>query len=119
MTPNEKGILEFVLADANLRAGDALRAQIPRARVVDGVPRMPTYLHLEVSSAARSADCPDGKVPVDVVVESPSGQVTGFIVVWTAAGYLSTIEHAWVAETMPEEFPSSDKLRRGNPNGAA
>lgn len=117
LTTLERGILEFMLADPTLPAGDALRAQIPYARVVDGIPPLPTYIHLAVSSAARPADYPDGKVPADAVVESPSGEVTGFILVWTAAGYLSTIEHAWVTDEMPEEFPPPDRLRRWDPRG--
>lgn len=104
-----------MLADPALPAGDALRAQIPHVRVVDGTPPMPTYLHLGVTPGAPPADCPDGKVPVDAVVESPSGETTGFILVWTEGGYLSTIEHAWVTDEMPDEFPSPERLRLWDP----
>jgi hypothetical protein len=72
---------------------------------------MPTYLHLAVMPGVPPADCPDGKVPVDAVVVSRSGETTGFILVWTEGGYLSTIEHAWVTDEMPEEFPSPERLR--------
>jgi hypothetical protein len=112
LTLLERGILDFMLADPALPAGDALRAQIPHLRVVDGTPSMPTYLHLGVTPSAPRADCPDGKVPVDAVVLSPSGEATGFILVWTSGGYISTIEHAWVTDEMPEEFPPPARLRR-------
>ncbi len=115
LTALERGILDFMLADPALPAGDALRAQIPHVRVVDGTPPMPTYLHLGVTPGAPPADCPDGKVPVDAVVESPSGETTGFILVWTEGGYLSTIEHAWVTDEMPDEFPSPERLRLWDP----
>jgi hypothetical protein len=115
LTALERGILEFVLADPSLPAGDALRAQIPHLRVVDGIPPMPTYLHLGVATGAPRADCPDGKIPVDVVVESAAGEVTGFIMVWTKGGYLSTIEHPWVTDEMPLEFPPPESLRRWDP----
>jgi hypothetical protein len=118
LTPLERGILEFVLADPDLLAGNALRAQIPHATVVDGIPRLPTYLHLAVSPAVRTADCPDGRIPADAVIESPSGEVSGFILVWTSGGYLSTIEHAWVTDKMPDRFPSPDRLRRRDTKGA-
>lgn len=112
LTLIERGILDFMLDDPALPAGDALRAQIPFLRAVDGTPAMPTYLHLGVTPGVPPADCPDGRVPVDAVVASPSGETTGFILVWTAGGYLSTIEHAWVTDEMPLAFPSPDRLRR-------
>jgi hypothetical protein len=115
LTPLERGTLEFILDDPALAAGDALRAQIPFVRVVDGTPPLPTYLHLVVTPGVAPADCPDGKVPVDAVVESPSGETTGFILVWAEGGYLSTIEHAWVTDDMPAEFPPVDRLRCWNP----
>ena len=58
---------------------------------------------------------PDGKFPVDVVVQSSSGETTGFILVWTDGGYLSTIEHSWVTDQMPDEFPSPEDLRLWDP----
>ena len=115
LTTSERGILEFMLEDPDLPCGDALRAQILAARVVDGIPPMPTYLHLAVSSDAPRADCPDGVVPVHAVVESPTGDSTGFIMVWMKDGYLSTIEHPWVTDDMPEEFPPPESLRRWDP----
>jgi hypothetical protein len=115
LTALERDILEFVLSDPNLPCGDALRAQIPYARVVDGMPAMPTYLHLAIKPEAAPADCPDGRVPVDVVVEAEPGETTGFMLVWTDAGYLSTLEHAWVADEMPTEFPRAEWLRLWDP----
>jgi len=112
LTALERGVLEFVLDGLTLACGDVLRAQIPYARVVDGQPTLPTYLHLAVTSRIPPADCPDGKVPVEVVVESRPGDVTGFILVWARAGYLSAVEHAWVTAEMPAEFPRPEWLRR-------
>jgi len=40
------------------------------------------------------------------------GDVTGFILVWARAGYLSAVEHAWVTDEMPAEFPRPEWLRR-------
>jgi hypothetical protein len=115
LTTAERGVLAFMLADPSLPAGDALRAQIPYVRVVDGVPSMPTYLHLAVTPGSPAADCADGTLPVDAVVESPSGMSTGTILVWTEGGYLSTIEFAWLTDEMPKEFPSEHRLRRWDP----
>lgn len=115
LTPSERGILEFMLVDPGLPCGEALRAQIPHVLVVDGIPPMPTYLHLAVKSGAPRADCPDGVIPVHAVVESSSGEPTGFIMMWVEDGYLSTIEHPWLTDEMPEEFPPPGSLRRWDP----
>src|SRR5437764_14195728 len=41
-----------------------------------------------------------------------SGRPTGFLILWVKDGYLSALEHAWVTEEMPQEFPSVERLRR-------
>src|SRR5882757_1486788 len=110
LSPRERDALEFVLGDPALAEGEALRAQIPFVRVVDRKPQLPTYVHLVVTPGVAPADCPDGRVPVDTVVESASGEATGFILVWAESGYLSTVEHAWVTDDMPVELPSVDRL---------
>jgi hypothetical protein len=116
LTANERGILEFMLVDAEVPGGAALRAQIPHARVVDSDPSLPTWLYLRVTPDAPAADCPDGALPADVTVESPAGETTGFIIVWTKGGYLSAVEYPWVTDEMPSEFPSPDRLRRWAPD---
>jgi hypothetical protein len=113
LSANERGILEFMLADPNIPDGDTLRAQIPYVRVVDGVPAMPSYLHLSVHGAPR-ARYPDGKLPVDAVVVDRSGDPTGFILIWVSGGYLSTVEHAWATDEMPLEFPPPSHLRQSD-----
>ena len=35
---------------------------------------------------------------------------------WVKDGYLSALEHAWVTEEMPQEFPSVERLRRWRPD---
>lgn len=114
LTVNERALLEWLLADPQIPDADALRAQIPFTRVVAGVPNLPTYLHLEVSGASP-ADCPDGVLPGDAVVESADGEATGFLMLWVKNGYLSFVEHPWVTDDMPTEFPSVDRLRLWRP----
>ena len=115
LTDLERGILEFMLSDPNLPDGDALLVQVPHLRVVDGEPAMPTYLHLPSCRERRRPIVRTGKVPVDAVVVSPTGEATGFILVWTEGGYLTTVEHAWVTDQMPEACPPPERLRRWYP----
>lgn len=115
LTPLERGILDFMLGHLDLPAGDALRAQVPHVRVLDGILSGPTFLELAVSPVAARADCPDGKVPVDAVIWSASGETTGFILVWTHGGYLVTLERTWVTDEMPEGFPALEQLRLWDP----
>jgi hypothetical protein len=110
LSSNERELLEWLLADPNVPCADTLRAQIPFTRAVEGVPNMPTWLHLGVFGG-DPADCPDGNV-ADAVVYSPSGQPTGFLFLWTANGYLESVEHPWFTDDMPLEFPTPDRLRR-------
>lgn len=84
-------------------------------RVLDGILSGPTFLELAVSPVAARADCPDGKVPVDAVIWSASGETTGFILVWTHGGYLVTLERTWVTDEMPEGFPALEQLRLWDP----
>jgi hypothetical protein len=62
LTDAERGILEFMLADEDLCGGDALRAQIPHVRVVDGTPAMPTYLDLAVLPGRATSRLPRWEV---------------------------------------------------------
>ena len=110
LTLNERALLEWLLTDPQIPDADALRAQIPFTRVLAGVPNLPTYLDLEVVGAPPAA-CPDGVLPGDAVVESADGETTGFLMLWVKSGYLSFVEHPWVTDEMPAEFPSVDRLR--------
>lgn len=114
LTLNERALLEWLLTDPQIPEADALRAQIPFTKVVAGVPNLPTYLHLEVVGAPP-AGCPDGVLPGDAVVESADGEATGFLMLWVSSGYLSFLEHPWVTDEMPAEFPSVDRLRPFTP----
>jgi hypothetical protein len=111
LTDDEREVLRWMLADPSIPSGDALRAQIPGTRVVGG---LPTFLDLSVSGLPPAA-VPDGKLPVDAVVESHSGEVTGFVLVWVKDGYLAGLEHAWVTDEMPSAFPGADRLRLWDP----
>jgi hypothetical protein len=113
LTVVERGVVDFMLADPGLPAGDALRAQVPHLRVIDGMFSMPTFLHLTVTPGVPPADCPDGKVPVDALVVSSSGERTGdFILLWTTGGYLSDLQLTWVTNEPPNGFQAPDRLRR-------
>ncbi len=78
LTPNERDLLEWLLAEPRIPDAERLRAQVPFAHVVEGVPDLPTYLHLEVQGAPP-AHCPDGLVPGEAVVESGDGEAAGFL----------------------------------------
>ena len=54
-------------------------------------------------------------MPGGAVVESPSGEPTGFLDLWVKDGYLEAVEHSWVTDEMPEEFPGVERLRRWRP----
>jgi hypothetical protein len=99
---------------AGVAAPGILRAQVPFARVVEGGPALPTWLHLEVPGATPAVG-KDGNV-AGCVVEDSSGEATGFLELWMEDGYLSALEHAWVTVEMPEEFPSVDQLRPWRPD---
>jgi len=114
LTANERGLLEWLLDAAHLPDANALRAQIPFAQVIEGEPNLPTYLHLSVSGALPAA-CDDGHVPGGAVVEDPSGEASGFLDLWVRGGYLEAVEHSWVTDEMPQEFPSVEQLRRWRP----
>src|SRR3989337_3534756 len=113
LTSNERALLEWLLTDPQIPDADALRAQIPFTKVVAGVPTLQTYLHWEVVGAPPAA-CPDGVLPGDAVVES-TDEATGFLMLWVKSGYLSSVEHPWVTDDMPAEFPSVDRLRPFTP----
>lgn len=115
LTSNERGLVEWLLRDPRVPDAEALRAQIPFAQVVEGTPTLPTYLHLAVSGAQPAA-CKDGPLPGGAVVMSPSGEPTGFLDLWVRNGYLATVEHAWVTDEMPQEFPLPDSLRPWSPD---
>jgi hypothetical protein len=57
----------------------------------------------------------DGNVPGGAVVEDLSGQPTGGLILWVQDGYLESVEHWWVTDAMPQEFPSVERLRRWRP----
>lgn len=104
------GLLQWLLRDPSIPDVDRLRAQIPFTRVVEGAPDLPTYLHLAVSGAPPAA-CEDGPLPGSAVVMSASGEPTGFLLLWVKDGFLANVEHAWVTDEMPHEFPTPDRLR--------
>lgn len=118
LTLNERALLEWLLTDPQIPDAEALRAQIPFIKVVGGVPNLPTYLHLEVMGAPPAA-CPDGVLPGDAVVQSADGEPTGFLMLWVKNGYLSFVEHPWVTDEMPAEFPLVDRLRPFTPEERA
>ncbi|MEX0710355.1 MAG: hypothetical protein WD116_04025 [Chloroflexota bacterium] len=109
LTSNERDLLGWLLDDPRIPDADALQAQIPFTQVVEGMPAMPTYLHLAVSGAPP-ATCKDGPLPGDAVAMSPSGEPTGFLILWVKDGYLESVEHAWMTDEMPQEFPSREQL---------
>jgi hypothetical protein len=110
LTSNERSLLEWLLGDSRITEAATLRAQIPHAYAVKGIPDLPTYLHLTVRGAPP-ANVDDGRLPGGAVVLSPSGEATGGLILWAASGYLESVEHWWVTDEMPLEFPSVDRLR--------
>jgi hypothetical protein len=114
LSSNERALLEWLLTDPRISDADSLRAQIPFTYVVDDVPELPTYLHLAVSGVSPAA-CEDGVLPGGAVVESASGEATGGLMLWVKDGCLSSVEHWWVTDEMPQEFPSVDRLRPWRP----
>jgi hypothetical protein len=111
--------------DAGARAGEAVLIG-PRSiehlfdyvkaagrRVVEGTD-LPTDLELAVSGAPPAA-VKDGPLPHGAVVISPSGEPTGFLDLWLKDGYLASVEHSWVTDEMPLEFPSPERLRPWGP----
>jgi hypothetical protein len=106
--------LEWLLHDPQVPDANALLAQIPFTQVTDGTPNLPTYLHLSVSEPLPAA-CEDGALPGGAVVQDASGEPTGFLDLWVKDGYLETVEHSWVTDEMPQEFPSVEHLRRWRP----
>jgi len=80
-----------------------------------GTPELPTYLHLAVSGASP-ADCEDGPLPGSAGVVSASGDPTGGLILWVANGYLKSVEHWWVTDEMPSEFPLVERLRPFGPD---
>lgn len=111
LTSNELALLEWLLLDPEVPDADALRAQVRFAQVVEGEPRLPSIIHLSVAGALP-ASLNNGHVPGGAVVEDASGQPTGFLDLWVKDGYLSSIEHSWVTDEMPEVFPPVERLRR-------
>jgi hypothetical protein len=47
---------------------------------------------------------------------STSGEATGFLLLWVKNGYLNSVEHAWVTDQMPREFPTPQQLRAFRPD---
>jgi hypothetical protein len=114
LVPNERALLEWLLLESKLEDADTLRAQIPFTRVVKGETDLPTLVHLSVLGAPPAL-CEDGHVPGGAVVESASGEPTGFLDLWVEDGYLTMIEHSWVTDEMPRELPSVEQLRAWRP----
>lgn len=111
LTANERNLLEWLLRDTGITDAETLRAQIPFASVVEGVPAMPTYLHLAVTGASP-AGIKDGPVLGNAtVVVSASGDPTGGLLLWVKNGYLESVEHYWFDGDMPLEFPAVEQLR--------
>lgn len=115
LTANERALLEWLLDDPQIPDADALRAQIPVTTVTAGTPNLPSYLHLSLTGASP-AECPDGPAGRGAVVENAAGEPTGGLILWVQHGYLASVEHWWVTDAMPEEFPSVEQLRRWRPD---
>jgi hypothetical protein len=114
LTANERALLEWLLGDGRIADAATLRAQIPFAKVVEGKTDLPTYLDLAVTGASQAA-CADGALPGGAVVTSLSGDPTGGLILWVKNGYLVSVEHWWVTDEMPLEFPRVERLRPFTP----
>ncbi len=101
LSPDESGVLCRVLSSGSFEGVDELIAQVPRTRVVGGIP---TLLDLAVVTPATAASCPDGPLPLRAFVEGLGSDVEGEIIVWVKNGYLSGLEFAWFTDEGPTAF---------------
>ena len=106
--------MEWLLANSTAPEAADLRAQIPFVRVVEETGALPTWLDFEVSGATPAVG-KDGNV-AGCVVEDLSGAATGLLELWMKDGYLSALEHSWLTDEMPREFPSAEQLRPWRPD---
>jgi hypothetical protein len=50
-------------------------------------------------------------LPVDAHVHDESGEYTGELLLWLEDGLLSSLEYAWVTDSMPDSLPEVERLR--------
>ena len=105
LMPEERGVLQKVLAAQLFPGAEQLLAQVPRTTVIGGDP---TSLELDVADA-EPADSPDGPVPVRAFVGS-ADDFEGEIIVWVERGYLAGLEFAWVTDRPPRGLPQPERV---------
>jgi hypothetical protein len=108
LTQAEVALLLHILDRASFEGAEALRAQVPFARAVGG---LPTLLDLAVAGEARASTFRDGSIPGRFFVEGTDGEPEGEVLVWVTDGYLSGLEFAWFTDEMPTEMPDADRVR--------
>jgi hypothetical protein len=93
---------------ASFEGTEALRAQVPLARVTGGIV---TFLDLAVAGEVPASTFRDGPIPGRAFVEDADGEYEGEVLVWVADGYLSGLEFASVTDEWPTGMPEADRVR--------
>jgi hypothetical protein len=107
LSPDEDAALRWILWLEDFPGSDELRVQVEHVRATWG---RTTEIDLEVV-AASPAPVSDGFLPVTALVVDQREEPTGFIQVFVADGYLSSLYYSWVTDRMPTDYPSADRLR--------
>jgi hypothetical protein len=106
LTDRERAMLTHLLSVSFDGAADLL-AQLPFTQATGswGTTVNSPSIDLQVSPTVRSADCPDGPIPIEANVYDEAGEYVGEFLVWVENGRLSALEYATISDEAPTELP--------------
>jgi hypothetical protein len=110
LNERERDVLVHLLHNAPPDYGVPLLSQVDSAAVV-GEGLGWTNFHANEGDSAPQPE--HGPVPMRAVVEDEGGRIVGELLIWTKAGYLSALEHAWFTDEPPRELPPVQRIRIG------
>lgn len=108
-TSAERAVVERIL-QLDFPGAAELRHQLDRVRVVALWGSDSPSVDLRVTGDAPRSTVPDGVVPVTCTAIGEAGELVGEIILWTEAGMLSSLEHAWYGDEPPTSLPEVDRI---------
>lgn len=108
LTPEELSVVARILNDYSGPGAAALHQQLDSGVLVRGPI---TMLDVEVPEGVSPSAIPDGPLGVRAIVESPTAEPLGELIIWIHDGFLSGLEYAWYTDEPPDSFPDPTRIR--------